>query len=150
MVGSARKQEVDSAGDEAFIPEPLSGVVFARHEMKNKADPITIILLTIIGAFMMSLVFMVMTWLTLPPSDKAYGLSVSQVFQDPFVPSIVKPLVGILTLLAFPLAYFLLRETDLPRIEVHEPSKRDRRGGGSRSGNSPVPSWVPSCRLIQG
>jgi hypothetical protein len=65
------------------------------------------------AALVCALVFVVMLHFSLPPSDGAYGIPVTQLFTDPFVFFGALYVGTFLGILSFPFAYFAIRNRRL-------------------------------------
>ncbi len=85
--------------------------------MKKRNHPGLILLISFAGSYLTASVFVVVLSKSLPPSDLAYGQSVSQTFSDPFVGMFFHVVALISGVIAFPAAYFCLRERNL-RVAV--------------------------------
>lgn len=82
--------------------------------MHNRTHSYGVLLLvSIAGAFITALAFIVVAQLSLPPSDLACGQSIAATLGDPFVRTIAGPVAFASGLLASPLLYFCLRRRRL-------------------------------------
>lgn len=78
--------------------------------MHNRTHSYGVLLLvSIAGAFITALAFIVVAQLSLPPTDLAYGQSIAATLRDPFVRTIAGPVAFASSLLTSPLLYFCLR-----------------------------------------
>jgi hypothetical protein len=62
------------------------------------------------ASYLSAMLYVVVLQLTLPPSDLAYGQSLRQTFDDPFVRSIALTGATIFALIVLPFALFCLRD----------------------------------------
>ncbi len=85
--------------------------------MKKRNNPFLILLISFVGSYLTALVFVVVLNKSLPPSDLAYGQSISQTLSDPFVRMVFIEGALISGIITFPAAYFCLRERNL-RVAV--------------------------------
>lgn len=82
--------------------------------MHNRTHSYGVLLLvSIAGAFITALAFIVVAQLSLPPTDLAYGQSIAATLRDPFVRTLAGPVAFASGLLASPLLYFCLRRRRL-------------------------------------
>ena len=84
---------------------------------KKRNNPILLLAITIIGSLLSGFVFLFVQGLSLPPTDLAHGQSLFQTLSDPFVQTVLFPVILISTVVALPIVYFFLREKDL-RVAV--------------------------------
>lgn len=82
--------------------------------MHNRTHSYGVLLLvSIAGAFITALAFIVVAQFSLPPTDLAYGQSIATTLRDPFVRTIAGPVAFVSGLLTSPLLYFCLRRRRL-------------------------------------
>ena len=72
-----------------------------------------LLLISMVSAFLFAATFVLISHLTLPPSDLAYGQPISEVFSDPLVIDVAGFVAFCSGLLMFPASYFFLRKRRL-------------------------------------
>ncbi len=85
--------------------------------MQKRNNPFLILVISFAGSYLTAFVFVIVMNKSLPPSDLAYGQSVSQTFSDPFVRGMFHEVALISGVITFVAAYFCLRDRNL-RVSV--------------------------------
>jgi hypothetical protein len=71
---------------------------------------IQVALFVFAASFLSAMLYVVVLQLTIPPSDSAYGQSLRETFDDPFVRSIATTGAAVFALVVLPFALFCLRD----------------------------------------
>src|SRR5450759_2784364 len=81
-------------------------------DTKRHSYPL-MLLFAMAGAFITAFVFVVVIYLSLPPTDSAYHQGLANTFADPFVFTIASLVAVVSGLLVSPVLYFCLRRKSL-------------------------------------
>ena len=86
--------------------------VIAKIDMKTNSFQ-SILLISLLGAFITATVYILAIYLRLPPSDGAYQIGFHKLLSDPFVMTIALTYAVPIGIVASPVLYFFLRHKNL-------------------------------------